>query len=122
MNFKVIFLLTLDCFNILNYPTNQNGYYNIGEIKFYSCFFQRNILYNGNGGVVSITSFNSIIQIVNSVFYLCKCSGNGGSIFIQANSNYCELILNKICSYGSSASMAFFCYTQVTNDINYKNY
>jgi len=65
------------------------------------CLFERNQVFNNNGGVILITNGDSM-KIYNSVFYICTVSSSytGGAIYFGSNQSSIRMVCANRCSAG----------------------
>lgn len=92
---RKIFLLSF-CIN--EYLSQGQSYLNtIVDIS--DCFFQRSIVFSGNGGVIYVSNSNYYISISYSVFYSCSCSNSGGAIYCTSKS----ILISNVCGFSCSA-------------------
>ena len=90
---------------------------NIGE-----CFFTRITEYSGNGGVLFISTANTIMNLNSSTFYDCHAT-NGGCIYFSCltSKSYLNLICVSDCSTISGANDHHFAYIDSGIGSNYEN-
>jgi len=58
------------------------------------CFFTRTFLYNGNGGVISITATGFNLNVENSIFYDCGVTEIAGAIYFTSSGS----VLKNVCA------------------------
>ena len=91
------------CLNINDRINNSP----IGIVLISNCFFQRNIIFNGNGGSIYFLDKIINLNISNSIFYKSICDGYGGAIYFSCqNTGNCNL--SKICGIECNSSHSLF--------------
>ena len=85
-----------------NESIDQGRSYLDKNINISNCFFSRNSLYDGNGGVISVYLGYFSMNINNSMFYYCASSGQGGAIYFSSSNSSLRKICANSCSCGAS--------------------
>jgi len=96
---------------------NQGRSYVNNNFDISNCFFSRNSVYNGDGGVIFVEIDSYSMNINYSMFYNCVCSSWGGAIyFYSTNSN-----IRMICANSCTASGFQFALLQASqlNQVEY---
>ena len=102
------------------------------EIRFISntdfqiniCYFYRNNMYSGNGGIKYCSNIVCNMKLENCIFYNCSCSGEGGGIYFWCNNYGTNVELRKICAnycFTDLGKTFQFCCIKVYNLINSLN-
>jgi len=78
-----------------------------------NCFFQRSSVFTGDGGVIYIYGGAHTLSVTDSLFYMCRCSSNGGAILVNSTG---DSFINKVCAFQCSAGYGHFAYLRTTND------
>jgi len=82
---------------------NQGRSYLNINISISDCFFSRNSLCSGNGGVICVDGGSYSMNLTLSMFFNCACSGHGGAIYFKSLNSILRMICAKGCSSGASS-------------------
>ena len=66
-------------------------------INISDCFFSRNSIYSGYGGIIHISVTPCTMNINYSMFYNCICSFDGGAIIFSSTNSYLRMICVNRC-------------------------
>lgn len=73
------------------------SYYN-SNVSINGCLFSRTVLFSGDGGIIYISNKVLLISIINTVFYECFSSNNGGAIYSDSMNSSLKNICANRCS------------------------
>ena len=62
-----------------------------------TCYFYRNTMYSGYGGIVYVSGVLSNMKLISCIFFECCCSIDGGAIYFYSQVSGTNVELNKIC-------------------------
>ena len=129
------------CLDIIQLSELERAYSQVnGYFKIENCFFQRFHMYKGYnslfqdpngycGGVIYCYSVNSELDIIETAFLNCSCSGYGGVLFFHCHSSTSsKLNLKKICANScftisnTNYPFGFLAVSQYTNNSNFLDY
>jgi len=84
--------------NCINQILDQGRSYLNDDINIYMCCFQRSSVFSGDGGVIYVTGGTQTLNISNTVFYECRCSGFGGAISAKCQNSVLQMVCARNCS------------------------
>jgi len=92
------------------------SYVNV-SLNINDCFFKRVLMLSGHGGIICINGGSHSMAVESSMFFECKASKNGGSIFFFSK----NMKLSRICANNCTASGDHFIYSnaKIQNSFEY---
>jgi len=98
------FLYLLGCETVLSAGRYIDGSEGESVYDVFDCKFSRNMVFSGSGGVIWINVAGMSLNLGSCLFYECKCSGSGGSVFFNSqNAN-----VRMACAYKNGADYSHF--------------
>ena len=114
---NLIFLMRniIECDNM---PNKEIRFFNNTDFSIDSCFFTRNYVYIGSGGIIYCQNIQSRMILKDCIFLNCKCSESGGAIHFVGDKEGSQFNIYKTCASICSAPLHQFAYisTYKTSD------
>jgi len=80
------------------------------NISLDDCFFQRQMSFTGDGGVIYVNVGTLSMNITNSMFFNCGATSNGGAISFTSQNSF----VSKVCANKCSSSQGHFAYIKAS--------
>ena len=114
-----MFGVGLECINE-NDPIGRS--YIQRDITIFSCFFSRNLVYSGDGGIIYVSGGIYNLTVSLSMFFRCECSGYGGAVYFNSYNLYFNMVCANRCSCGDQYNGHFaFLRTSMVNQLDYQS-
>jgi len=92
------------------------------DITISSCFFSRNLVNSGDGGIIYVSGGLYNLTVSMSMYFSCECSGYGGAVYFNSSNEYFTMVCANRCSCWDQYNGHFaFLRTSLVNQLDYQS-